>query len=252
MAVSHKAITVKSALKFDIVWSFDTFSRFIKERSKRTNLSDQQANDLYDCIIKLGSYPYISRPAPKLSWNVLKTALLVLTGTLQSTHPIGTSPSFHGAARAKHIRHIFLALSDRTGPGTLLDEPSEDDNEDLIDALSFIDAYRQWEGPNPAVAVPAPALPGPDIFTSSKSKPIGKVSSDKVRLLIKFLLWLKVDYFGLDLGITVWNEWFWSSAVESIISSGRNQEVGPASPIIWTEFDRILQTVVSQVPSQNS
>lgn len=239
-------------------WSEQTFIEFFTNTTKCLHTTFQDAKLFYDVVLRLGSYPYISKlplqaKAPSLDFLTFKTGVMALSGRLTATTPIASGFKFAGTAGRKHRRLLFLALEEQVNPPLTPEDErmkprTEDDDEDLIDVLKLFEAFR-WEGPNPCLTYRGPQIPHRTAFRSSRSVPKGMVNVEAVCQLLKLSLMIKLWQFGITIETPLMQNLDWVGVIQAIITSGGIGSMAPPGYILWPEFDKMLATIVSASPT---
>lgn len=239
-------------------WSEPTFIEFFTRTTTCLHTTPQDAKLFYDLVLRLGSYPYITKPpsqgrVPRLDFPTFKTGLMALSGRLTATTPVASGFKFAGTAGRKHRRILFLALEEQiTAPLTPEDERrkprTDDDDEDLLDVLKLFEACR-WEGPNPCLTYQGPQIPHRTAFRSSRSVPKGMVRVEKVWQLLRLSLVVKLWQFGINVDTPSIKDLDWRGVIRAIMASGGINLTTLPGYIQWPEFDRMFATTVSLSPT---
>ncbi|KAF2674055.1 hypothetical protein BT63DRAFT_1172 [Microthyrium microscopicum] len=205
---------------------------------------------LYRLLLRLGSFPYITNPAPHLTYDVFRLGLVMLSGKY-----IAYGDDIpHGNEKVRFIsreyqRMLFQALvqtSCKARSSISTKDRSDSDDKDVRSALKFLENAQQWDGPNPCIGfLPAP-LPTPSSLPSSLSTNLhGTISSVEMKDLLETLLILKLRVIGIRIDYTSSSTPDLRQVVESIISAIDNSTLGEiGKDIDWPTFSNLFDTFI--------
>ena len=205
----------------------------------------------YRLLLNLGSFPYITEPEPYLTFDVFRLGLIILSGKY-SEHRAYIDYGKRKDARfvsCQYRRMMFQALAktmSETKSSKLSEERTDSDDEDLLDALRFLDGTQQWDGPDECVGYDAAPFPTPTSLPSSSSTNLdGHIDWDEMKDFLKALLELKIR--GIDIVVDRTPDL--RQAVDSIIAAIENSMPGKAgNDVNWSTFDTIFDILIVRDP----
>jgi hypothetical protein len=206
---------------------------------------------LYRLLLRLGSFPYITDPAPDLTYDVFRLALVMLSGEYIERDDDGGLPRNEKARFISHEyqRMLFQALAQTSCKASLsisTKDRSDSDDKDLTSALKFLENSQQWDGPDSCIGFLPPPLPTPSSLPSSLSTNLhGTISSDEMKDLLKTLLVLKLRVIGIRNDYTSSSTLDLRQIVESIITAVDNSILGKiGKDIDWSTFNNLFNTFI--------
>lgn len=218
---------------------------------------------LQRCLLRLGSYPYLNRPAQALTFEQLSVGIAILLQRYdESANPVGvtglvyelfetqarnlgvllfqsmrsTSSSESNSSRGSHRRSSGTSSSSSSSsmPRTVVDD------EHLLQAHQLLlNCNHRYSDQDPNVIEFGPALiPAHELPSSRSADVAGYVHRDQFKSLLKLLLCCESPPYGLDADGVVQNADFHELelAAQHVLAQFQGPQ-GGSRGITWESFE---------------
>ena len=210
---------------------------------------------MHRSLLSLGSFPYLSNPAPYLTLQTFQAALIILTNRddskIRRNMDNEDEDLYQNRLDARKRRMIFQSVTTRagdTGSGGGNTSRSAENDEDLREVYEYVVShnYQDQDLGHTIIHLPGPELAALENFPSSQSRKLDRsISCQDFKALVKILLVTQL-FDTVDPEKATENLDQLNHIVESIIKGFVKEK----NDVDWSTYEKgVSQSVVSLLPN---